>query len=488
MAEGMGMLSKERIGDHELSLGGLGRINVIVGRNGTGKSRFLRRLAAILDGDKQHSVRYVSPERGGSFKRESGIEDAMQDANWLSSSRNRNQVSNFKAASAVLLRDLELTWLRRLQYETGPRPRLFADEVLSKLNNLLANVQLTQDGPNFVFRLPSGKPIQADQLSSGESETVALASEILHFFGQLDPERFNVLLLDEPDVHLHPDLQAGLARLLISEVRGLKEDLAKCTAVCITTHSTPLVCELSTYEGTRVGTKEFDVEHLVLRTVPKTIMQVAPFFGHPLSRAIADEVLLIVEGEDDAQVWQQAARSSQGRLRFFPCIADSVDQQTQLEAFSADVLLSIYDDPIAFSIRDGDGVREGLDDNDPVRRLRLQCYELENLLLSDDGLKVMECDWDSFRTKADAWCKANEKHEDVALVRALAHSKDRLRDTKLKAIRNLIPHIAGSTKPWHTVVGKALAEASKQPNVAPENSLADFFGDRFAELVEDTKS
>jgi predicted ATP-dependent endonuclease of OLD family len=50
-----------------------------------------------------------------------------------------------------------------------------------------------------------GSEVSEDQVSSGEAELIALAIEVLVF--SRDSRSNRVLLLDEPDVHLHPDLQ-----------------------------------------------------------------------------------------------------------------------------------------------------------------------------------------------------------------------------------------------------------------------------------------
>src|SRR5580693_7494686 len=84
---------------------GLSNINVILGRNGSGKSRFLRSLDSALGRNAEFNVRYISPERGGVFKRDANIQNAVeQSADWLRSARSRNQGDNFKAASANFLR------------------------------------------------------------------------------------------------------------------------------------------------------------------------------------------------------------------------------------------------------------------------------------------------------------------------------------------------------------------------------------------------
>jgi ATPase subunit of ABC transporter with duplicated ATPase domains len=242
-------------------LSGLSQINVILGRNGAGKSRFLRSLDNGLSQRPEFNVRYISPERAGVFRRDANVQNNMeQNKDWLSAVRRKNQADNFKAASANLLRELEISYLRRLEATPQMRAdpeRTFRLDRLEKINRLLSNLTVTQEGSDLVFRNVAGEVVAADQISSGESETVALASEILYFFDNLHDSRFSLLLLDEPDVHLHPDLQARLARLVIASVTETGESLREGLAICIATHSTPLVCALTNSVFTTIGTKAF---------------------------------------------------------------------------------------------------------------------------------------------------------------------------------------------------------------------------------------
>lgn len=95
---------------------GLNSINIIMGRNGAGKSRFLRDIEEATSENKQlFYVRYVSPERAGSFKRDGNVLTNMSnDPNWLRQSRAVNQVNNFKSTSAMLFREAEALYNRRL--------------------------------------------------------------------------------------------------------------------------------------------------------------------------------------------------------------------------------------------------------------------------------------------------------------------------------------------------------------------------------------
>ncbi|MDV5823066.1 AAA family ATPase [Sphingobium naphthae] len=460
---------------------GLNNINVIMGRNGAGKSRFLRDIEEITNRSKQlYYVRYVSPERAGSFKRDGNVLTNMSNnPEWLRLTRAVNQASDFKAASAMLFREAEVLYLRRLASTPEIRmdpSRSFAVDRLGKVNQLLTNIELVMGNADFEFRsLASGETINPDAISSGESEAVALAAEILYFFDTIDPEKFNVLLLDEPDVHLHPDLQARLGKLIIAMLEEFV-DKAENIAVCLSTHSAPLVCSLADSTYVSIGTKSFEVNTVELKPTSDQLRKIAPFFGHPLSLSLNEDAALILEGEDDERVWQQAARTSQGRIKVFPVLAGSVDQQGELERFCVDLLATLYDSAIAFSVRDGDGVvDEPLEHNLPLMRYRLDCYAIENVLLTDPCLAVMNASWDGFVEKAAAWIAANPGHADIGMLQQATASGDRLRHTKIKKIRQLICAVLDCKKPWEVVVGQAIGTLTKN-DLTNSNMLVAFLG------------
>lgn len=461
-------------------LKGLANINVLMGRNGAGKSRFLRDIEGSYNGSKDFYIRYVSPERAGTFRRDGNVLTNMsQSSNWLRNARATNQAENFKAASAMLFREAETLYLRRLANNRKIRmdlTRSFETDRLNKVNRLLANISLEMGASDFEFRSVSdSKIITPDQISSGESEAVALAAEILYFFDTIDKEKFNVLLLDEPDVHLHPDLQARLGKLIIAMLDEFTED-TESIAVCLSTHSAPLVCSLASSEYVSIGTKGFGLDIVELKPAAKELRKVAPFFGHPLSLSLNDDAALILEGEDDERVWQQAARSSQGRLKVFPVLAHSVDQQSELEDFCVNLLSTLYDDPVAFSLRDGDGVvGESLEHRAPLQRYRLACYAIENVLVTDPCLGVMGKSWSEFVELATSWVAANDGHRDEALVKELIASEDRLRHKKIKNIRQLVCAILECRKPWEVVAGQAIG-IIKIEDLGQTNMLVDFLG------------
>jgi hypothetical protein len=392
----------------------------------------------------------------------------MGSTNWGSNVRRSNQTSgtSFKAMSHYALRNAETAYLRKLQ-NIDARGMSFQTGCLNPISNLLSNVSIEQGGSDFIFKNLKNETIDAINLSSGESETVSLASEALYFFASATVDATNVLLLDEPDVHQHPDLQARFGQYLLDRLAELPADVREKTYVFIATHSTALVCALAVDGSTSIGNKDFDSNSIKFFPASDEVKKVAPFFGHPLSLSLNNDAILIVEGEDDERVWQQSARSSQGKIRIFPVLAQSVNQQHDLESFCDKMLSSIYEKPLAYSLRDADGRPGDIEPIGCVQRFKLNCYAVENILLTTECLQRLNADWAGFILVATQWLAKNTGHKDAALLKELIDSPDRMQQKKIKDIRQLIVGILGSNKPWEALVGQAMAAEvgkAKMPN------------------------
>ena len=228
------------------------KTNVILGKNGCGKSHILKKIEQDLSRDKTNGlVRYISPERGGQLSYNSGVLDSIQnDPSWLSSQRRTNQVANFRYQSVAQFHNLELKVLRQIEkdhIEEGYVPTSF-DETLAPCTKLLNRVRLERSGPTFkLFKRSDNSEVKAEHLSSGESELISLGIEILSFKHNCDLKKNNYLLIDEPDAHLHPDLQAQFASFLLEALKDQHIYLI------IATHSTPILSALATSDTTVVA-------------------------------------------------------------------------------------------------------------------------------------------------------------------------------------------------------------------------------------------
>ena len=152
-----------------------------------------------------------------------------------------------------------------------------------------------------------------------------------------------------------------------------------------------------------------------------------------------------------------------------------MDQQSELEDFCVELLGTLYDEPVAFSLRDGDGKTQSLEHRLPLQRYRLGCYAIENVLVTDESLAVLQTTWPAFSEKAERWLAENKGHKDAELIRELTASDERLRHAKIKPIRQLICALCESQKPWEVVAGQAIGGLAPE-SVNQESMLADFLG------------
>ena len=199
--------------DGHYNLGNLSKINILLGKNGSGKSTLLKKVEQHLTNSAQGESNYVTPERGGTLSYSANVEqNSATNDDWASSQKRQNQWNQFKSYSISQFRKLELLSLREIEQNLEIRQDLdhSFDSIVQQINELLNNVRIerTNKGDFEIFHKQSGDKLKPNQISSGESELVSLTIECLTFAKSCEQEKDNFLFLDEPDVHLHPDLQA----------------------------------------------------------------------------------------------------------------------------------------------------------------------------------------------------------------------------------------------------------------------------------------
>lgn len=357
------------------------------------------------------------------------------------------------------------------------------DTVVDDINTLLESVELyrSPDG-GFEVRNRAGGPARDNTtLSSGESELISLAIEILAYaFGSEDEQYAdteNWLLIDEPDVHLHPDLQQRLMALLVRATNG------RPFRVCIATHSTSIVSSLTELTDVRIAFMKGGQHQLNFEPATPALKAVMPIFGaHPLSNVFNARPILLLEGDDDERIWQQAVRTSAGAINVWPCIAGSVQDLNLYEQKAVAVLNAVYENAKAYSLRDRDAGQYEIDDVPPVTRCRLFCRAAENLLLSDDCLALLDVEWTAVVEGLDRWLHGSPNHPRANDIVAFRDSGWNRRDTDVKPLRNLVLAVVDSQKPWEVAVGQAIANLKVAP-LAGEHSLTSYLGPKLVEAL-----
>lgn len=452
------------------------RVNFLLGKNGCGKSTLLRQLARQLSNESEWFTKYITPERGGSLTYNANIEQNIaNNQTWLKDTRLTNRYEQFREQSVTQFRNLELFVLREI--EQNPAVRGNADytfeSVVDQINELLPLVNIVRSSGGFEIHAKANDArIEPQSISSGESEAIALAIEALVFSRECQTRNKRLLLLDEPDVHLHPDLQAKFVRFL--EKLALEKDFK----VFIATHSTAIVGSVTDKENCQLAFMPLrqgaEIEFSPIDDIATTVI---PIFGaHPLSNIFNETPILLVEGDDDRRVWEQAVRSSKGKVSIYPCVVGTINKLNDWETWLVEKLPSLYDDPRAFSLRDRDGSEGELQDQSPVIRMRLGCRAAENMILSDDTLLIAKISWQRVIDGCQKWLEAYPEHPCTGSMREFADSGfDRL-NANLKDIRNVLLVIIGVNKPWEVLVGQAIAAAATGSITSGDHSLSNYLG------------
>jgi hypothetical protein len=327
-------------------------------------------------------------------------------------------------------------------------------EVLVEVHSLQHRIDVKTDGARPVFiRRDTGAPISENELSSGEKELFCLAVDLLYFeYTARDPGTA-VVLVDEPDVHVHPDMQARLGRLIaaIAQRKGIQ--------FIIATHSTAFISGMAHLADIRVAFLRRYQQDAVFKQLNERLKQLVPVFGaHPLSSLFNERPLLLVEGDDDEWMWQQAVRSSGRRIWVNPVSVGGKTKLAGYELEADEILAALYDNPRAFSLRDGDGIVEPILAGGTVTRLRLGANDPENILVSDEVLADHGYTWPQFQHAVGERLAQMPEHQDRAVLAKMAgYGFDRTHG-EVKAVRVLVASILGSNSPVPVILGKAIAK------------------------------
>lgn len=477
----------------QYNLHNLSKINIILGKNGCGKSTLLKKTEGYVSGRPQDwgKSSYITPERGGALIYEANVEQTyMRDANWFRNSRRTNQFGQFRQQSITQyrkLKDMVLEDLERAQLEnTTPPPPTF-DNYIGRINALLDNIEVrrvdAREQNANVFTIhskQSGELIPHAEISSGEAELISLGIECLVYEKECAQDKENILFLDEPDVHLHPDLQVRLTHFLSELVEGTG------FTIIIATHSTAILGALQTTENYKIGflkSRQTDIE---FKPITEPYKKILPVFGaHPLTNIFNQRPIMLVEGEDDERIWQTAIRSSQGAIKIYPCSTDTVNQMSSFELEVKRLIEAVYEGGKAYSLRDSDDTDGTIDDEPPLIRFKLGCRNAENLLLSNQVLETLSTNWNNLKTKIDEWITNNRRHPHQSVLNSFKSEGYNRKAFDIKSARNTIMGIIGSAKPWEIAVGQTIARLTWDDSIdySVDGDIHNFLGKKLVEKV-----
>lgn len=466
------------------TLRNLNKINIVLGKNGCGKSIMLRQVEQNLVRQNENisKSRYITPERGGALAYEAGVEQTLTThVNWLSEERRKNQSSNFRQQSVAQYRKLETLVLREIEQEKRDDFQYTFNLYVNKINSLLDNIEIKRHDVTFkIYKKGTNTELNAGVISSGESELITLGIECLIFSKECNPEKDNILFLDEPDVHLHPDLQVRLMHFLKELVTEVN------FRVLIATHSTTILGALESYENTHITFMGFGQKEIDFKPVTAVYRKILPVFGaHPLSNIFNEAPILLVEGEDDERIWQQAVRSSNGKIKIYPCSVDGIGNMSDLEQEAQSIIQAVYDDAKGYSLRDRDGNNGEIGDLLPIVRLKLACRNAENLLLANEVLQTLSTNWEQLKEKVNNWLDKNLEHPHYHVMKGFKDGGFDRKNYDIKEIRNDLMGIIGSPKPWEVAVGQTIANLTWNDSTQfnQDGSIYSFLGEKLVKSI-----
>ncbi len=189
----------------------LNRSTVLIGKNGTGKTRYLAEFAHAMSGMKQvRGATGFSPRRP-SFSRVIAISCSVFDDFERPLSSNHG-VSYIYCGIRAPERQTDAD-SNRLMSQDETRAQIFnALQVIKDQDRdglCLEILSILLEGAVDVDELSRSESSFYEKLSSGQRILVLVLTQTIAFIRQ-----HSILLVDEPELHLHPEVFAALARAL----------------------------------------------------------------------------------------------------------------------------------------------------------------------------------------------------------------------------------------------------------------------------------
>ena len=459
------------------------KINFIFGKNGSGKSRLLQGLDKEYRNNKNkdefHSLKYVSPERGSDLKKQSNIEQRMvNDENYEYRSRRKNYNGEFRSQTMVNFFALRNKVRKQIDDKKDDPEKLAKlpsfNGYVDRINGLLDEIEIVEDArKGFVVKSDS---VSIENISSGEKELITNAIEILLFFFEAneEPEKSSLLLLDEPDVHLHPDLQSRLIRLLVGELGDSKN-----AYVIIATHSAAL---LSATPKSKIALMKTDASKVEFQDLDEKQQKILPVFGaHLISGIFNSQTLFLVEGIDDQEVWSLVSRSV--GLDLYPTEVGGRPEMDDYENRANEIAETLYENPLIYSLRDRDeDESEDIEDKGCVCRFKTSCRNIDNLLISKQALGEIDTSWESLKDDITNWLgrTENKRHDKYTQINEWRQEDFPRKDANIKPFISQLLEISDSQYSWKVVVVNAISNNQIEANqlLAQTNSIFSYLGEK----------
>lgn len=465
------------IGGGVWRLRGLTQVTALFGKNGSGKSKLLREWRK-LNSTEYH---YVIPERAGEIDYQPNHLSSQMRPEGRQSETQRNFSESYRRQ--VVAR-IQAYFAVRGDFRGGSLPTS-PDELEKLLEPLLPDFEFRMSArstpPYILRRLADGSEISnIDQLSSGEAQILTLALDIITIVGMWDIQgtdrRF--VLLDEPDAHIHPDLQVRFADFLVQVAQRFNVQLV------VATHSTALLAALGQFAGDSASVLyiDRDKEEFTAQPFNSVLRELSACLGgHALMGPLFGSPLLLVEGDDDYRIWSQVPRYHKVDFAVIPGGGDDIkNHQKALEKiFSA--LRDREETSSGFALIDADKGKPQPNEHNPqnhIRYVQLACHESENLYLTDEVLASFDLDWESAQKKILA--AAPKWGPKEAKLREIAECNRETVDVK-EVIQALSEILDPKQVLWTLRVAYVLGQGR------PTGQIADFLGNEVVDALWGTE-
>lgn len=454
------------LGGDKWTLTALRPLTILFGKNGSGKSLLLR----AWRNKNPEEFHYVVPERTGDFGFNINYMQGELDANQRRNQSQQNYTPEYRQRTFARVQAYyNARGATRAGQLIGPSP--------DKLEALIAilfsdfRIELVEGFPPYRIVRTDGEAGvgSAEQLSSGEAQFLSLGVDIVTMgaLWELRGTERRFLLVDEPDAHIHPDLQVRFADFLLQVAKRFGMQVA------VATHSTTLLSALGQFAKHDAGVIYMRRGENVLVAQPFTdvLKEVSAILGgHALMGPLFDVPLLLVEGDDDYRVWSQVPRHHHTSFAVIPCDGEKIQQyQRTLERVMGSVR-ERSDRTAGFALLDGDKPvpDSGNPPQDHIRFIGLACHEAENLYLTDEVLALFDQTWESAR---EAIVREAPRFGSKQALLEAAPNWDRRRADLKPVIAEIATILDPKPVHWTTRVGAAIGRGR------PSGSLEEFLGE-----------
>jgi predicted ATPase len=454
------------LGGGQWKLSNLTTITAVFGKNGSGKSLLLR---AWRDANP-NTCHYVVPERGGEIDYQAQYFQQQIDSNERRGASGRNFVDQYRRQVIARIQAYFAVRGNSREGQLPGNPRELELLLSQLLPDFTIELTATSNPPYRLVRsLDNAAVGSIDHLSSGETQLLTIALDILTIAAMWDIQAAGsrIVLIDEPDAHIHPDLQARFADFLVGVVERFK------LQVVVATHSTTLLAALGQFGAEAASVVYIDRIKSDFRAEPFTriLKELAACLGgHALMGPLFGVPLVLVEGDDDYRIWSQVPRHHVVSISVIPSHGDEIKQyQRNLERLFQALRENTHT-VAGYALIDADKPKPRSDAATPqqhIRYIQLACHESENLYLTDEVLGLLGTNWND--AAANIVAAADGFGNKADLLKAAASW-----DRKNGDIKNLIHEISkildAKNVHWTVRVANAVGRGR------PKGQLADFLG------------